>query len=767
MTSFRAGRLTGTVMSLLTVAFAPLAALADSTSPDVSFDSDGYLELALTGSNGGASIVQQASGKLLVGGKIQPSGGSQVGYVLRLNAGGTLDTTYASGGTWLAPAGSDAGVMDLVQQADGKLLALIGSFAGGVPQRIARLTEGGVLDTTYAGDGIADITDPTSGAVAAVAIALQPSDGRAVVLANGNALSPGYTLFRLSTSGTLDTTFGAAGNPGFAKVTLGANASTADLVVQADGKIVVVGGTGGANGDMYVARFNANGTPDTGFDGDGVATVEFDTFPDFAEAVRLQPDGRIVVAGHAYANASRPDCAMVRFNANGSLDSTFGTGGKERFVRNSLSMCEAITLLGDGRIVATGTWQPNTFHYFMALRVTADGRADTTFVNGVAYEVYEFPPTTVISNYHADHIVQSDGKIAVVGQIDGARTGVLRLAVTGNAPSAFSFTDQVNVERSTVITSNVVTIAGLSAAGTVTVTGGEYRINAGSFTTASGSVNNGDTVQVRHTSAATFGTATNTTLTISGVSDTFTSTTVAADTTPDAFTFTDQAGVATGSVVTSNSVTIAGINSPAPISVTGGEYSINGGAFTATAGTVASGNTVQVRHTAASAVGTAVNTTLTVGGVSDTFTSTTAAADTTPDAFSFTAQTGATAGAVVTSSSITVAGINSPAAISITGGEYSVNGGAYTAAGGTVSVGNTVAVRVTASSTAGAQVTATLTIGGVSGAFNVTTAAATQPPVTVTSSRGGGGGIEVWTLLALAGLLLQRLPKAGRQRSQR
>jgi uncharacterized delta-60 repeat protein len=480
----------------------------------------------------------------------------------------------------------------------------------------------------------------------------------------------------------------------------------------------------------------------------------------------LQPDGKIVIAGHAYATASRPDCAMVRFNTNGSLDSSFGTAGKGRFVRSSLSMCETITLLSDGRIIATGRYQPNSTTYFLALRVTANGQDDTTFDNGIWYEAYEFPPATIISNVHADHVVQADGRIVMVGQVDGLRTGVLRLVQTNNAPNAFSFIDQANVDRSTVITSNVVTVAGLTAAGTVTVTGGEYRINAGNFTAASGSVNNGDTVQVRHTSAATFGTATNTTLTISGVSDTFTSTTVATDTTPDAFSFTDQAGVATGAVVTSNTVTITGINSAAPISVTGGEYSINGGTFTATASTVMSGNTVQVRHTAASAVGTTVNTTLTVGGVSDTFSSTTAAADTTPDAFSFTAQTGATAGAVVTSNSVTVAGINSPAAISITGGEYSVNGGAYTSASGTVAVGNTVAVRVTASSTASAQVTATLTIGGVSGAFNVTTAAAAAPPpvVTVTASKGGGGGIEIWTLLALAGVLLQRGQQARRLR---
>jgi len=98
------------------------------------------------------------------------------------------------------------------------------------------------------------------------------------------------------------------------------------------------------------------------------------------------------------------------------------------------------------------------------------------------------------------------------------------------------------------------------------------------------------------------------------------------DTTPDAFTFTDVTGAAPATVYTSNAITVAGINAPAPISIVGGTYAINGGAYTGAAGTVVLGDSVTVRVTSASANGTGVNAALTIGGVLDTYTVTTAAA---------------------------------------------------------------------------------------------------------------------------------------------
>ncbi|MBD08637.1 MAG: hypothetical protein CMD70_07945 [Gammaproteobacteria bacterium] len=102
--------------------------------------------------------------------------------------------------------------------------------------------------------------------------------------------------------------------------------------------------------------------------------------------------------------------------------------------------------------------------------------------------------------------------------------------------------------------------------------------------------------------------------------------TTAADTTPNAFTFTDQTGVAVSTEVTSAAITVAGINAAAAISITGGTYQIGSGTFTSSAGTVTNGQTVKVKHTSSSSNNTATDTVLTIGGVSDTFTSTTVAA---------------------------------------------------------------------------------------------------------------------------------------------
>lgn len=298
-------------------------------------------------------------------------------------------------------------------------------------------------------------------------------------------------------------------------------------------------------------------------------------------------------------------------------------------------------------------------------------------------------------------------------------------------PNAFSFTDQTGVALSSTITSASITVSGIDAAATITVTGGTYDINgSGTFVSTSGTVDNGDTVRARHTSSASYSTATNTVVTIGGVSDTFTSTTEAdpgEDTTPDAFTFTDQTDVALSTVITSAAITVAGIDAPATISVSGGTYDINGsGAFVSTPGTVEVGDTVRARHTSSASNSTATNTVVTIGGVSDTFTSTTEAAepgeDTTPNAFSFTDQTNVARSMVITSAAITVSGIDAPTAISVSGGTYDINGsGTFTSDPGTVNNGDTVRARHTSSASYETATNTVVTIGGVSDTFTSTT----------------------------------------------
>lgn len=120
-----------------------------------------------------------------------------------------------------------------------------------------------------------------------------------------------------------------------------------------------------------------------------------------------------------------------------------------------------------------------------------------------------------------------DGTIGAADRQIGAYlySGILAGGGSDTTPDQFTFTDQTGVDVSTVITSAAVTITGIDAAATITVSGGTYNINGGSFTSSPGTVNSGDQVQARHTSSASYLTATNTTVTIGGVSDIFTSTT--------------------------------------------------------------------------------------------------------------------------------------------------------------------------------------------------------------------------------------------------
>ncbi|MBN8279918.1 MAG: thrombospondin type 3 repeat-containing protein [Gammaproteobacteria bacterium] len=211
---------------------------------------------------------------------------------------------------------------------------------------------------------------------------------------------------------------------------------------------------------------------------------------------------------------------------------------------------------------------------------------------------------------------------AVSGALDD--TATVSVNVIDTIPNAFSFPSQPGVPMSTLVTSAATTITGLSTASPISVANGQYSIGCtATFTAAAATISNGQTVCVRHTSAASTGTDTVTTLTIGGVAGTFTSTTVPPDTVADPFAFVDQSGVALGVAATSAPVTITGINQPAPVTVTNGSYSINGGAFTTVAGAVTNGQSIRVRHTSSPAPDTAVDTLLDVGGVTDTFTSTT------------------------------------------------------------------------------------------------------------------------------------------------
>jgi hypothetical protein len=213
------------------------------------------------------------------------------------------------------------------------------------------------------------------------------------------------------------------------------------------------------------------------------------------------------------------------------------------------------------------------------------------------------------------------------GAVSANSAETATIAALDTTPAAFSFTDITDATLSTVYESNTITVTGINGTATVTITGGEYSQNGGAYTSSAGTAVVNDTFKVRHTSSGSNSTATNTALTIGGVSDTYTTTTAAAaDTTPDAFTFTDITDATVSTLYESNTITVTGITAAANLTITGGEYSINGGAYASSATTVVVNDTVKVRHTSSASNSTATNTVLTIGGVSDTYTTTTAAA---------------------------------------------------------------------------------------------------------------------------------------------
>ncbi|WP_435640760.1 beta strand repeat-containing protein [Micavibrio aeruginosavorus] len=292
-------------------------------------------------------------------------------------------------------------------------------------------------------------------------------------------------------------------------------------------------------------------------------------------------------------------------------------------------------------------------------------------------------------------------------------------------PNAFTFTDQTAVPLSTLRTSNSITIGGINAATPVSVSGtGSPQISiAGGAWTTSGSITNGQTLQVRLTSSPSNSTTLTATVNVGGVTDAWTVRTLD-DTIPNAFTFTDQTAVPLSTLRTSNSITIAGINAATPVSVSGGgspQISIAGGAWT-TSGSITNGQTLQVRLTSSAAYTTALTATVNVGGVTDAW-SVTTLNDTVPNAFNFTDVTGAELSTLTTSNTLTISGINAATSVSVSGGgspQISINGGAWTTSG-SITNGQTLRVRLTSSGAGLTALSATVNVGGVTNAWSVTT----------------------------------------------
>ena len=327
------------------------------------------------------SLAVQADGKILVGGYFATLGGQGRTNIGRLNADGTLDTSFNPG--------ADNTVSSLAVQADGKIL-VGGYFTNlcGQPRTfLGRLNSDGTLDT-----GFNPGANNTVGSLAVQA------DGKILVGGGFQALGGQWRncIGRLNADGTLDSGF----NPG-----AGGNSPYVDsLAVQADGKILVGGDftTLGGQTRNYLGRLNADGTLDSGFNPGAGGNSPY------VDSLALQADGKILVGGGFTTLGGQTRNYIGRLNADGTLDTGFNPGVEQNpgygVVVSSLAVQADGKILVGGEFTALGG-QPRNY----LGRLNSDGTLDTGFNPGVEQQGPGLEPSV------SSLAVQADGKILVGG----------------------------------------------------------------------------------------------------------------------------------------------------------------------------------------------------------------------------------------------------------------------------------------------------------------------------------------------------------------
>jgi uncharacterized delta-60 repeat protein len=328
---------------------------------DPSFGTGGKVTTGFAGGFAGArALALQPDGKLVAVGMVETAM-TRAFALARYNPDGTLDPTFGIGGKVTSDLpGSKAEAAAVVLQADGKLVAAGNTVTGDTSDfdfALARYNPNGTLDLTFGTTGKVT-TDIAGGSFdRAAALALQP-DGKLVAAGNTvTGANSDFALARYDTNGALDTTYGAAG-----KVTTdiaGRSNLASALAVQPDGKLVAAGSALADNLDFALARYNSNGTLDTTFGTGGTVTTDIADGPDRAAALILQPDGKLVAAGDAETGGSTDApvryFALARYNPNGTPDPAFGTDGKVTTdIAEGFAEAEALVLQPDGKLVAAG-----------------------------------------------------------------------------------------------------------------------------------------------------------------------------------------------------------------------------------------------------------------------------------------------------------------------------------------------------------------------------------------------------------------------------
>ncbi len=405
---------------------------------DTSFSQDGWLLTNFSGSlDFGTAIAIQPDGKLLMVGSFD--GTSQDFGMARFNTDGSEDITFDKDGRAHTDFfGNRDRANAVALQSDGKILVAGSAFRNSTTKdefALARFNSDGSLDNDFNEDGLVT-TDFLGGADYATAIAVQ-ADGKIVVAGYiYNGTNYDFALARYTGTGDLDTTFSGDGK---VVTDLTGKSDSAYALIMVGNQLVVVGeAKNGYNNDFALARYDTNGNLDTSFGNEGIVFTDFASDDDKGRAVALQQDGKLVVAGFrkdAYSN----DFALARYDSNGSLDATFGDGGKVTtdFYGGDESGTAILMEPVSGTMIVGGYIWDGTQNDFALARYTSNGTLDSTF-DGDGKVVVDFDGR---SEWGYGLARQADGRLVLAGYmltVAGSDFAMARFNTDGSLDTSFN-----------------------------------------------------------------------------------------------------------------------------------------------------------------------------------------------------------------------------------------------------------------------------------------------------------------------------------------
>jgi uncharacterized delta-60 repeat protein len=382
-----------------------ISVLAQDGSLDISFDVDGKVKTNIgTFNDRGNAIAIQSDGKIVVVG--QSNNGSQNLFtILKYQTNGTLDTTFGNAGVVFVDFGTSGCVANaVVIQDDGKIVVAghnNSDFA------VARLNENGTLDLSFDLDGLVTTSFGTSSNFESINALVIQKDGKILAVGTAQNGNFDFALARYNDNGSLDTSFDNDGKL-ITSHPNGLNEYCNAVAIQNDDKIVVAGyiSTGSTN-DFEIIRYNVNGSFDTTFNFTGKVFTDFGTTQDIANAIKIQSDNKIVVAGSS-SNGINSFFALARYNDDGLLDTSLDIDGKltTAFGTNDATG-NALFIQNDTKIIVGGSSGSD----FGLARYNNNGTLDITFDT-------DGKVTTDFDNYSENGLqmaMQTDGKIILVG----------------------------------------------------------------------------------------------------------------------------------------------------------------------------------------------------------------------------------------------------------------------------------------------------------------------------------------------------------------